>query len=108
MEVLMNIVVYNFFQESAETINEFLEIVDASVFFAVSFQDLNRICSEHQIDMAIIKLDKKDVKLLLDLMFHFDGIKFIVPDCLKPEITYQNVTFFSKKSSLASIGKQMI
>ena len=58
--------------------------------------------------MVIIKLDEKKIKLLLDSMIHFNSIKFVVPDYLKPAIPYQNVTFFSEKSSLALIGKKII
>ncbi len=105
---MKNIAVYNFFQESAETINEFLDIIDSSVFFAISLQDLYRICSEHQIDLVIIKLYETEIKYLLEMMLHFQRIKFIIPMSLKTSIPYQNVLYFADDSVLSAIGKQII
>ena len=65
----MNIVIYNFDDASAEELNDFSSQVNSSIFFALSFSEVKKLLSSHQMDVAVLKIlessEKESLKTII-------------------------------------------
>jgi hypothetical protein len=104
----MNILVYNFFDEPSQNIEHFINLTQASVFFAISISDVTRILKECDIDIAILKVENvkddffdKWTKLFFSTCFYL--ITF------SEQISNQrNVFYYPPNTDLISITKNFL
>ena len=99
----MNLLVYNFFDETAEEINLFLKNTNFSVYFAISETDLIRILRENSIDIAILKFTNPKQQLIDKILFISPQTKFYISS-IKSDYSSGNIFPIRKNQNLNSIS----
>ena len=103
----MNLLVYNFFNETSEEINRFLENAHSSVYFAISVTDLVRILEINKIDVAILKFASPNRELLEKLVLISPKTQFYVSSAKVKLIKNEKVHLFPPDVTLNLINKKL-
>ena len=103
----MNLLVYNFFDETPEAINQFLEVSNSSVYFAISISDIIRILTKNRIDVAIVKFVNFEQDLVEKIVSINFRTKFYISSTgLKPH-SFKNIYQFPPNVNLKSISEKI-
>ncbi len=102
----MNILVYNFLNESPKKIDNFLKLMDSSIFFAISFSDAVRILNERCIGIAFMRLNIIELNLLESFAVIHPKTKFYISSSSENTPIASNVLYFSPKCTLLSLAKK--
>ncbi|MDD3051154.1 MAG: hypothetical protein PHR06_08390 [Candidatus Cloacimonetes bacterium] len=103
----MNILVYNYFSESTDNIGNFLDMMDSSVHFAVSFTDCVRILQKNEIDIAIMNPEEFNRNFINTLIKKNSQTKFYLTNSSHIIRYHSNIINVPENSTLFEIG-QMI
>jgi len=101
----VNILVYNFFHESAASIENFLNLMDSSIHFAISFPDSQRILQKNDIQIAIMNPEEFNNEYLSSLIKKYPRTKFYLTKSSQNIHRYPNLTNTPQNYNLFEIGQ---
>jgi len=101
----VNILVYNYFSESADNVGSFLDMMDSSVHFAVSLTDCVRILHKNEIDIAIMNLEEFNRSFINTLIKTNPHTKFYLTNSSQIIRYHSNTINVPENSTLFEIGQ---
>lgn len=100
----MNILVYNFFDESCECFDPLLRRANSSVYFAISLTDVLRLLRDNRIDKAIMRLDDVPDQLISEITSKHKNTEFYISSERNKESKLSNISYLPYNIKLNTIN----